>query len=185
MRRKAQESDLIIVNHHLFFADLNIKQKAPEATRRRHPARGRRRRLRRGARARRHCLQLLRHRAFAAHASTSSTRDVEATLRAKKASTSTIESLAPRSKIARACSSPRCPMRAPAQGRIEFSQREAFLESDGDIYLGTLSALERLERRARPGQDRTKPRALRARRGHPPAPQVPARIRRAQHRLLD
>ena len=31
MRRKALESDLIIVNHHLFFADLNIKQQAPDA----------------------------------------------------------------------------------------------------------------------------------------------------------
>ena len=28
MRRKALESDLIIVNHHLFFADLNIKREA-------------------------------------------------------------------------------------------------------------------------------------------------------------
>ena len=31
MRRKALESDLIIVNHHLFFADLNIKREAPDA----------------------------------------------------------------------------------------------------------------------------------------------------------
>ncbi len=31
MRRKALESDLIIVNHHLFFADLNIKQQAAGA----------------------------------------------------------------------------------------------------------------------------------------------------------
>ncbi len=30
MRRKALESDLIIVNHHLFFADLNIKQQVGE-----------------------------------------------------------------------------------------------------------------------------------------------------------
>ena len=31
MRKKALESDLIIVNHHLFFADLNIKQQAAGA----------------------------------------------------------------------------------------------------------------------------------------------------------
>ncbi len=28
MRRKAQESDIIIVNHHLFFADLAVRQQA-------------------------------------------------------------------------------------------------------------------------------------------------------------
>jgi len=31
MRRRAMESDIIIVNHHLFFADLGIKQQAEEA----------------------------------------------------------------------------------------------------------------------------------------------------------
>jgi len=31
MRRKAAESDIVIVNHHLFFADLSIKQQAEEA----------------------------------------------------------------------------------------------------------------------------------------------------------
>jgi ATP-dependent DNA helicase DinG len=31
MRRKALESDIVIVNHHLFFADLNIKQQAAGA----------------------------------------------------------------------------------------------------------------------------------------------------------
>ena len=31
MRRKAQESDVIIVNHHLFFADLAVKQQAQNA----------------------------------------------------------------------------------------------------------------------------------------------------------
>src|SRR5882724_4942208 len=35
MRRKALESDLVIVNHHLFFADLSIKQQGPGAGRRR------------------------------------------------------------------------------------------------------------------------------------------------------
>ena len=31
MRRKAQESDVVIVNHHLFFADLAVKQQAQNA----------------------------------------------------------------------------------------------------------------------------------------------------------
>ena len=49
MRRKAQDADLIIVNHHLFFADLNIKQSAPGCTRRGDFAGGRSGDLRRGA----------------------------------------------------------------------------------------------------------------------------------------
>ncbi len=31
MRRKAQESDIVIVNHHLFFADLAVRQQASGA----------------------------------------------------------------------------------------------------------------------------------------------------------
>ncbi len=60
MRRKALESDIIIVNHHLFFADLSVKQRGHRRARRRHSSRGRRRGLRRGARAGRCRLQLLR-----------------------------------------------------------------------------------------------------------------------------
>ena len=49
MRRKALESDIIIVNHHLFFADLSVKQRGRRRARRGHSARGRGGGLRRGA----------------------------------------------------------------------------------------------------------------------------------------
>ena len=42
MRRRALESDIIIVNHHLFFADLAVKQEAARCARCGHSARGRR-----------------------------------------------------------------------------------------------------------------------------------------------
>ena len=51
MRRKALESDIIIVNHHLFFADLSVKREAARRARRRHSARSRGGDLRRSARA--------------------------------------------------------------------------------------------------------------------------------------
>ena len=40
MRRKALESDIIIVNHHLFFADLSVQAGGRGRARRGHPARG-------------------------------------------------------------------------------------------------------------------------------------------------
>ena len=49
MHRRARESDIIIVNHHLFFADLAIKQQTEYAPRCRRSARGRRGDFRRGA----------------------------------------------------------------------------------------------------------------------------------------
>ena len=61
MRRRALESDIVIVNHHLFFADMALRHQAQGA-----PDAGvlpgsRCRHLRRSARAGRHCFQLLRH----------------------------------------------------------------------------------------------------------------------------
>ena len=143
MRRKAQDSDLIIVNHHLFFADLNIKQNAPEA-----PDAG----ILPEAAAvifdEAHELEDIASNYFGIGLSQARfdelTRDVESTLRAKKESTSTIESLAATLKDRAHMFFAALPNEGQL-GRMEFSQREAFLESDGDIYLGTLSALERLE----------------------------------------
>ena len=184
MRRKAQESDLIIVNHHLFFADLNIKQNAPEA-----PDAG----ILPEAAAvifdEAHELEDIASNYFGIGLSQARfdelTRDIEATLRAKKESTSTIESLAATLKDRAHMFFAALPSEGPQQGRMEFSQREAFLESDGDIYLGTLSALDRLESElGRVKIDEAKG-SRTAHRGHPPAPEIPARVRRAQHRLLD
>ena len=49
MHRKAMESDIIIVNHHLFFADLGIKQQAEDAPDVGHTAGLRRGNFRRGS----------------------------------------------------------------------------------------------------------------------------------------
>ena len=149
MRRKAQDADLIIVNHHLFFADLNIKQQAADA-----PDAG----ILPEAAAvifdEAHELEDIASNYFGIGLSHTRfdelTRDIEATLRAKKESTSTIESLAATLKdrarmFFAALPAESAQLGRMDSGRMEFSQREAFLESDGDIYLGTLSALERLE----------------------------------------
>ncbi len=143
MRRKAIDSDLIIVNHHLFFADLNIKQQAAGA-----PDAG----ILPEAAAvifdEAHELEDIASNYFGiglSHARFDElTRDIETTLRAKKELTSTVESLAAILKDRARMFFAALPSEANQLGRMEFSQRESFLESDGDIYLGTLNALERL-----------------------------------------
>ena len=146
MRRKALESDLIIVNHHLFFADLSIKQQAPE-----------------GADAgilpaaaavifdEAHELEEIASNYFGIGLSNARfdelTRDIEIMLRARQASSSGIESacatLKERSRMFFAA----LPTESQPLGRMPFdpTQRESFLESDGDTYLGALSALQRVE----------------------------------------
>ena len=149
MRRKAQESDLIIVNHHLFFADLNIKQQAGTSESQDAPDVG----ILPPAAAvifdEAHELEDIASNYFGIGLSHTRfdelTRDIESTLRAKKESTSTIESLAAVLKDRARMFFAALPSESEGQGRMEFSQRESFLESDGDIYLGTIAALERLE----------------------------------------
>ena len=66
MHQRALESDIIIVNHHLFFADLSLQRRE---LRRRHPARLSRRGVRRSARNRRRGRPVFRRRASAITAS--------------------------------------------------------------------------------------------------------------------
>lgn len=146
MRRKALESDLIIVNHHLFFADLNIKQQAPDA-----PDAG----ILPAAGAvifdEAHELEEIASNYFGiglSHARFDElTRDVEIMLRAKNASSSSVESacgiLKDRARMFFAA----LPVESQPLGRMPFERvhRESFLESDGDTYLGALNALQRLE----------------------------------------
>jgi ATP-dependent DNA helicase DinG len=146
MRRKALESELIIVNHHLFFADLNIKQQAPDA-----PDAG----ILPAAAAvifdEAHELEEIASNYFGiglSHARFDDlTRDVEMMLRAKNASSSGIESacgiLKDRARMFFAA----LPVESQPMGRMPFERvhRESFLESDGDTYLGALNALQRLE----------------------------------------
>src|SRR3984957_7870469 len=147
MRRKALESDIIIVNHHLFFADMSIKLQA-------------------GAWAdagvlpaagvvifdEAHELEETASNYFGIGLSTQRfdelARDVEPRLRAKRASTSAIESatatLRDRARIFFAA----LPVAGEGNaglGRMPFEQRGEFLEESGDTYTGALNALMRLE----------------------------------------
>jgi len=145
MRRKALESDIVIVNHHLFFADLAIKQQAAGA-----PDAG----ILPEAAAvifdEAHELEEVASNYFGIGLSTQRfeelTRDIDLMLKSKQASNSAIES---------ACGTVKERARLffsalPAEesiniGRIAFDNREAFLEESGDYYTATLNALTRLE----------------------------------------
>ncbi len=145
MRRKALESDIVIVNHHLFFADLAIKQQAagaqdagilPEAAA--------------VIFDEAHELEEVASNYFGIGLSTQRfdelTRDVELMLKSKDALSSSIAS---------ACASLHDRARMffaalPAEGtgnigRVAFERRADFLEESGDYYTATLNALTRLE----------------------------------------
>jgi ATP-dependent DNA helicase DinG len=154
MRRKALESDIVIVNHHLFFADLNIKQQAANA-----PDAG----ILPDAACvifdEAHELEDVASNYFGIGLGNQRidelTRDVELLLKSKKASSSAIEStcatLKERSRMFFAV----LPTETAGQGiggqgiggpgRMPFHNREAFLEESGDYYTGVLNALTRLE----------------------------------------
>ena len=148
MRRKALESDLIIVNHHLFFADLNIKQQAGGAA-----DAG----ILPDAAAvifdEAHELEDIASNYFGiglTHARFDElTRDTESMLRAKQASTSSIESacaiLKDRARMFFGALPTAAELGGAGLGRMPFDQREEFLETSGDVYLGALNALQRLE----------------------------------------
>jgi ATP-dependent DNA helicase DinG len=144
MRRKALESDIVIVNHHLFFADLAIKQQAAGA-----PDAG----ILPEAAAvifdEAHELEDIASQYFGIALSNARfeelARDTESLLRAKAVSTSAIESatqsIRERSKLFFAS----LPAGPSDLGRLEFIDRADFLEARGDAYLGALNALQRLE----------------------------------------
>ncbi|SNT06829.1 ATP-dependent DNA helicase DinG [Granulicella rosea] len=144
MRRKALESDLIIVNHHLFFADLNIKQQAAGA-----PDAGILPEAAAVVFDEAHELEDVASNYFGIGLTNQRfdelARDTETMLRAKQASSSSIESatniLRERSRMFFAA----LPTEGQPIGRMPFEHREYFLESDGDAYLGALNALQRLE----------------------------------------
>ncbi len=153
MRRKALESDLIIVNHHLFFADLSIKQQAGGA-----PDAG----ILPDACAvifdEAHELEEVASNYFGIGLSTTRfddlARDTEVLLRSKEATSSGIESaLATLRERARmffaalpASSSGDTGLSmAAGPGRMPFVGRPDFLESSGDLYLSVVNALTRLE----------------------------------------
>lgn len=144
MRRKALESDLVIVNHHLFFADLGIKQQAANA-----PDAGILPEAAAVVFDEAHELEEVASNYFGIGLSTQRVdelvRDVEIMLRAKQASTSAIESacstLQNRSRMFFSA----LPDDMKGAGRMPFVNRPEFLEESGDYYTATLNALTRLE----------------------------------------
>ena len=144
MRRKALESDLIIVNHHLFFADLNIKQQVgegvdagilPEATA--------------VIFDEAHELEDVASQYFGIALSNARfdelARDTENMLRAKKSSSSAIESATAQIRDRSRMFFSSLPVGPSHLGRLEFADRADFLEVRGDAYLALANTLTRLE----------------------------------------
>ncbi|MEG9431198.1 ATP-dependent DNA helicase [Terriglobus sp. ADX1] len=143
MRRKALESDIIIVNHHLFFADLNIRQQAAGA-------------LDAGilpdAAAvifdEAHEMEAVASDYFGVAISQQRceelARDVEMMLRAKKVSSSSIESATNGLRERSRAFFGSLPMNGFELGRQPFRDRPGFLEERGDSYASYLTSLDRL-----------------------------------------
>jgi ATP-dependent DNA helicase DinG len=141
MRRKALESDIIIVNHHLFFADLSIKLQARSA-----PDAG----ILPDAAIvifdEAHELEDVASTYFGVALSNvrfeELVRDLEATLRARLTLAAGVLSAA---QLVRERARMLFGALPQGEGRMPFTGREEFLETFGDIYLGLTNALHRLE----------------------------------------
>jgi ATP-dependent DNA helicase DinG len=144
MRRKAAESDIVIVNHHLFFADLAIKQQAKAA-----PDAGVLPEAGIVIFDEAHELEDVASSYFGINLSNvrfeELARDIEAMLRAKQALSSGISSAAQIARERARMFFGVLPRGAGSEGRMQFAGREEFLETHGDLYLGVLNALHRLE----------------------------------------
>jgi ATP-dependent DNA helicase DinG len=140
MHRRAAESDLIIVNHHLFFADLAIKQASEGA-----PDAG----ILPEAAAvifdEAHELEDVASSYFGVSLSSLKfddlARDVDNTLRAKKLSGPRVMQAAAHLRERAAFFFSLLPA---GEGRFAFETRREFLEENGDEYLGLNNAIARL-----------------------------------------
>ncbi len=156
MRRKALESDLVIVNHHLFFADMSIKLQAGAAVDAGVlPAAGA------VIFDEAHELEEVASNYFGIGLSTQRfdelARDTETMLKAKGVSTSGIESatatLRERARMFFAAlpesrdqgTGNRDQRSGAGLGRMPFTGRAEFLEERGDTYTGAMNGLLRLE----------------------------------------
>jgi ATP-dependent DNA helicase DinG len=148
MRRKALDAEIVIVNHHLFFADMAIKlQTGAAADAGVLPAAGA------VIFDEAHELEEVASNYFGIGLSTQRfdelARDVDTMLRAKRASTSAIESatatLRERARMFFAALPSDEGALKSGLGRMAFSQRAEFLEERGDTYVGATNALTRLE----------------------------------------
>jgi ATP-dependent DNA helicase DinG len=146
MRRKAAESDIIIVNHHLFFADLAIRQHSNNA-----PDVG----ILPEAYAvifdEAHELEDIAGSYFGIGLSNvrfeELVRDLETTLRNKQALSTGITSSAQivRERARMFFGALPQPPGGSSDNRMPFTGRDDFLETYGDLYLGLTNGLHRLE----------------------------------------
>ncbi len=141
MRRRALESDIIIVNHHLFFADLSVKQEAAGA-----PDAGILPEAAAVVFDEAHELEEVASSYFGLSVSNvrfeELARDTDVLLRGKEGAESlpaTTQQLRERARMFFAA----LPMNG--DGRQPFTGREEFLESSGDLYMAVRTALRRLE----------------------------------------
>jgi ATP-dependent DNA helicase DinG len=152
MRRKAQESDVVIVNHHLFFADLAVKQQAQNA-----PDAGVLPEASAVIFDEAHELEDVASSYFGISVSNVKfeelVRDLEITLRSKSSLGGSVQSagqlLRERARMFFAVlpipTGYGATYGTGGDGRMAFDGREDFLEMQGDVYLGVVNALHRLE----------------------------------------
>ena len=151
MRRRAAESDVVIVNHHLFFADLAIRQQAGGA-----PDAGILPEAGVVIFDEAHELEDTASSYFGISLSNlrfeDLARDVETVLRSagelKTEIVTTAQMIRERARLFFAALPTRTTYGergASAEGRMPFTNREDFLENQGDVYLGVLNALHRME----------------------------------------
>jgi ATP-dependent DNA helicase DinG len=141
MRRKALESDIIIVNHHLFFADLSVKQEATGA-----PDAGILPEAAAVVFDEAHELEDVASSYFGLSVSNvrfeELARDTDILLRGKKGAENlpaATQQLRERARMFFAG----LPM--SGDGRQPFTGREEFLETSGDLYMAVRATLRRLE----------------------------------------
>ena len=144
MRRKAAESDVVIVNHHLFFADLAIKQQAKAA-----PDAGVLPEAAAVIFDEAHELEDVASSYFGISLSNlrfeELARDLETMLRAKQALSSGLQSAAQLLRERSRMFFGALPMSMNGEGRMQFANREEFLETQGDLYIALLNSVHRLE----------------------------------------
>ena len=143
MRRRALESDIVIVNHHLFFADLSIRRQAQNA-----PDAGVLPEAAAVVFDEAHELEEIASSYFGVSISNlrfeELARDVEILLRAKQALSASLTASAELVRERSRMFFSALPEPKGADGRMPFTDREEFLEQSGDVYLGLVNALERL-----------------------------------------
>ena len=143
MRRRALESDIVIVNHHLFFADMALRRQAQNA-----PDVGVLPEAAAVVFDEAHELEEIASSYFGVSLSNlrfeEMARDVEILLRAKRSLSAALTTAAELVRERARMFFGALPEPKGAEGRMPFADREEFLEQSGDLYLGVLNALDRL-----------------------------------------